>query len=215
MVSAVRSDGNETVDPRARPLSRRDLEPDPLGQFARWYSEARAAGENRPDALAVATATRDGHPSVRMVLLKDFGERGFVFFTGYESRKGHELRVNPRAALLFHWHELGRQVRIEGSVTRVPEAESDAYFASRPEGARLSAAVSHQSEVVASRAELEAAVAALVRSGAGEVRRPSRWGGYVVEPDTYEFWQHREDRLHDRFRYRREHARWVIERLAP
>jgi pyridoxamine 5'-phosphate oxidase len=204
-------------DPRARPLSRRDLDADPLGQFHRWYEEACAAGgAARPDAFAVATATADGRPSVRMVLLKEYGERGFVFFTGYESRKGRELAVNPRAALLFHWHELGRQVRVEGSVERVSEEESDAYFASRPEGARLSAAVSQQSEVVSSRDELEAAVAELERvSGEQELPRPSRWGGYVVVPESYEFWQHREDRLHDRFWYSRRGDGWVIARLAP
>jgi pyridoxamine 5'-phosphate oxidase len=151
-----------------------------------------------------------------MVLLKDFGERGFVFFTDYESRKGRELAGNPRAALLFHWHELGRQVRIEGTVGRVSEEESDTYFASRPEGARLSAAASQQSEVVSSRDELEAGVVALRRlAGEGDLLRPPRWGGYVVVPASYEFWQHREDRLHDRLRYRREGPAWVIERLAP
>jgi pyridoxamine 5'-phosphate oxidase len=204
-------------DPRARPLSRRDLDPDPLGQFGRWYEEAWAAGgAARPDAFAVATATTDGRPSVRMVLLKEYGERGFVFFTGYESRKGRELAVNPRAALLFHWHELGRQVRVEGPVERVSDEESDAYFASRPEGARLSAAVSRQSEVVSSRDELEQAVAELKRgSGEDVLPRPSRWGGYLVVPESYEFWQHREDRLHDRFQYSREGDGWIVRRLAP
>jgi pyridoxamine 5'-phosphate oxidase len=200
----------------ARPLCRGDLDPDPLRQFAAWFDDARAAGVPRPDAFAVATATPDGRASVRMVLLKGFDDRGFVFFTGYESRKGRDLEVNPHAALVFYWLEVGRQVRIEGTAARVPEQESDAYFLSRPYGARLSAAVSPQSEVVRNREELEEAVEELRRrSGEGEIARPARWGGFVVAPDLYEFWQHREDRLHDRFRYRPAGDGWTIERLAP
>jgi pyridoxamine 5'-phosphate oxidase len=199
---------------RERPLDEAEVDPDPLRQFARWFEEAGAAGIRAPEAMAAATASADGRPSVRMVLLKGFDERGFTFFTGYESRKGRELAENPRAALLFHWDPLGRQVRMEGTVERVDEAESDAYFRSRPRGARISASVSPQSRVVDSRAELEKRAAELEASG-GEIPRPGAWGGLRVRPETYEFWQHRANRLHDRLRYRRDGDAWVIERLAP
>jgi pyridoxamine 5'-phosphate oxidase len=203
-------------EPHAQPLRRNDLDPDPLRQFHTWYSAARAAGSARPDAVALATATEDGLPSVRFVLLKRADEHGFVVYTGYESRKGRELEANPRAALCFHWYELGRQVRVEGSVQRVPASESDDYFASRPHGAQLSAAASRQSEVVGGRRELEESVERL-RSRYGErpVPRPAIWGGFAIAPLEYEFWQHRDDRLHDRFRYRPEGDGWTIERLAP
>jgi pyridoxamine 5'-phosphate oxidase len=190
------------------------VDPDPLRQFARWFEEAAAAGVAMPEAMALATATADGRPSVRMVLLKGFDERGFAFYTGYESRKGRELAENPRAALLFHW--LGRQVRIEGPVERLTAEESDAYFASRPRGSRLSAIASRQSEVVSSREELEARVAELEERFAGaEPPRPDRWGGFRLVPETYELWQNRDNRLHDRLRYRRERGEWRLERLAP
>ncbi len=191
-------------------LRRADLDPDPLAQFAAWF--AVAAGPF-PEAMALATASSDGRPSVRMVLLKGFDERGFVFFTSYSSRKGRELAANPHAALLFHWQESRRQVRIEGAVEQVPVEESDAYFRSRPLGSRLSAIVSDQSDTVAARAELEARVAAL--EGAVDPARPDDWGGYVLEPAAYEFWQHGDDRLHDRFRYEREAGGWRIDRLQP
>ena len=187
-------------------LRRRDLDPDPLAQFAAWF-----AGQS--EAMALATAAADGQPSVRMVLLKGFDERGFVFFTSYGSRKGRELEANPRAALLFHWQPLGRQVRVEGTASRVPADESDAYFRSRPLGSRLSAIASAQSEPVAARTELEARVAAL--EGDPDPPRPADWGGYALAPAAYEFWQHRDDRLHDRFRYERDGAAWRIERLQP
>ena len=192
-------------------LRRRDLEPDPLKQFAGWFEDARAAGGRLPEAVALATATADARPSARMVLLKGFEPDGFVFYSGYESRKGRELEENPHAALLFYWDALGRQVRIEGPVERVSAAESDAYWASRPLGSRLSAAASEQSAPVGSREELERRVSA----SAGEPSRPERWGGYRLAPEAYEFWQHRDDRLHDRFRYERAGGGWRIERLQP
>jgi pyridoxamine 5'-phosphate oxidase len=195
----------------ARPLDEADVAADPLEQFRAWFAEASEAVDV-PEAVALATAASDGAPSARMVLLKRADERGFAFVSGYESRKGRELAENPQAALLFYWHPLGRQVRIEGRVVRLPDAESDEYFASRPRASRISAVASAQSEVVPSREALEARV----RDLAGTVvRRPSTWGGFVLVAHTYEFWQHRENRLHDRLRYRRDGERWLLERLAP
>ena len=190
------------------------VDPDPLRQFALWFDDARAAGVAMPESMAIATATRDGRPSVRMVLLKGFDERGFAFYTGYASRKGRELAENPRGALLFHWP--GRQVRIEGAVERLSAEEADAYFASRPRASRLSAIASRQSEVIPGREELEARVAEVEERFAGaEPPRPDRWGGYRLVPETYELWQHRDDRLHDRLRYRRDgRGAWVVERLS-
>jgi pyridoxamine 5'-phosphate oxidase len=174
---------------------------DPLVVFREWLPE--------PFDLALATATPDGRPSVRMVLLKSADERGFTFYTGYTSRKGRELEANPRAALLFH--APGVQVRVEGRVERVPAEESDAYWASRPAESRRSAAASHQSEPIASREELEAAVA----RQPPEPERPARWGGYRLVPDAYEFWRHRDDRLHERHSYRRRGAGWEVVLLQP
>ena len=188
-----------------------DAAKDPLEQFRRWFAEA---GED--DRMALATATPDGAPSVRMVLLKGADEEGFRFFTGYGSRKGGELEANPQAALLFHWPALGRQVRVEGPVERVSAEESDAYFATRPRGAQLAAAASRQGRVLANRAQLDDAVAGLARRyEGGSVPRPEHWGGYRLRPQTFEFWQHRDDRLHDRLRYRRDGDAWLLERLAP
>jgi len=194
--------------PPSKWLRRRDLAPDPLAQFGAWFTDA-----GKPEPMALATASADGVPSVRMVLLKGFDERGFVFYSGCESRKGRELEQNPRAALLFYWESLGRQVRIEGAVARVDAAESDEYWASRARASRISAAVSAQSEPVESRAELERRVKEL--EPAGDPPRPDRWGGFRLEPEAYEFWQHRDDRLHDRFRYMRAGTGWAIERLQP
>ena len=188
------------------------LNPDPLTQFRLWFAEAQEAVP-AAEKMALATASADGSPSVRMVLMKRADEDGIVFFSHYPSRKGLELAENPRAALLFYWEPLGRQVRIEGSVSRVPEAESDAYFASRPLGARLSAAASPQSRPVESRAWLEQRVAEVALQG--EPARPEWWGGFRLTPDAWEFWQHGDDRLHDRFRYGRDGGAWVIERLGP
>jgi pyridoxamine 5'-phosphate oxidase len=200
---------------RIRPFLEADADPDPLRQFGAWFSEAEAAGLRVPDAVALATATGDGAPSARMVLLKDFGERGFVFYSNYESRKGSELEENPRAALLFYWDPLRRQVRIEGEVERLSEAESNAYFQTRPLGARLSAWASRQSEVVESRDALERAVEELRAEAHEELSAPPYWGGYLLRPRSFEFWQHREDRLHDRLRYHRDGDAWIRERLAP
>jgi pyridoxamine 5'-phosphate oxidase len=196
-------------------LRRADLDPDPLRQFAQWYSQASDAVPV-PEAVVLATATAAGAPSARMVLMKGFDQRGFVVYTNYFSRKGQEIAQNPRAAMLFHWQPLGRQVRIEGVVHRIDAAESDAYFATRPPGSRLSAAASPQSRVVENRAVLEDAVAQLAaRQPDGKVRRPDEWGGLRLVPSAYEFWQHGDDRLHDRFRYRRDGEAWAVERLGP
>ncbi len=192
-------------------LTETDLDPDPLCQFESWFAAAREAGLRAPEAMVLATATPEGAPSARMVLLKGIDERGFVFFTSYESRKGVELEANSQAALLFYWEPLGRQVRVEGTVECVPAEESDAYFASRPPGSRAGAAASRQSRPLAHRSELDRAVAAL----GDDVARPEWWGGYRVRPERYEFWQHRENRLHDRFLYERDGSAWSIQRLYP
>jgi pyridoxamine 5'-phosphate oxidase len=204
------------VTDRTGVLLESGVDPDPLEQFRRWYGEAEQAGIRAPHAMALASATSAGAPSLRMVLLKGADEQGFVFFTGYISRKGAELDENPTAALLFYWDPLGRQVRIEGAVDRISAAESDAYFATRPRGAQLAAAASRQTAVLSGRQELDSRVTELEREHAGaDVPRPEHWGGYRLVPSTYEFWQHREDRLHDRLRYRRDDGGWVIERLSP
>ena len=189
---------------------------DPLTLFRGWLDEARASGTPEPEAMAVATATPDGAPSVRIVLMKGHDERGIVFFTNYGSRKGDELERNPRAALLFHWPALGRQVRIEGRVTRVDRAESEAYARSRPRPSQLSALASPQSRPVPDREWLERRVEELDREHAGaELPVREDWGGYRLEPDAWEFWQHRDNRLHDRHRYERDADGWTVERLAP
>jgi pyridoxamine 5'-phosphate oxidase len=203
------------TDDRDWPLEQDDLDPDPVRQLERWLADARASGIELPEAAALATATADGAPSVRMVLVKEVSAEGLAFYTGYGSRKGRDLAENPRAALALYWHELGRQARVAGAVDRMSEAESDAYFRSRPLGSRLSAAVSPQSEVVESREELEHAVAELGARVGEDVPRPPDWGGFRLRAVEWEFWQHRLDRLHDRFRYRRSEGGWVVERLAP
>jgi pyridoxamine 5'-phosphate oxidase len=197
-------------------LRKRDLDPDPVTQFLKWLTEAQAAHPGDFTSMVLATADRSGRPSARVVLLKGCDDRGFVFFTHYDSRKGRDLAENPRAALVFYWHEFDRQVRIEGTVERTSREESEAYFHSRPLGARIGAAASRQSEPIASREELERAVRETTeRFGEGPVPRPESWGGYRVVPDEIEIWQGRENRLHDRFRYRRQPEGWKIDRLSP
>jgi pyridoxamine 5'-phosphate oxidase len=204
------------VEEFATPFREEDADPDPLRQFAAWFEEAGKSGMRAPEAVAVATATPDARPSVRMVLMKDFDERGFVFYTNYESRKGGELLANPHAALLFHWDTLGRQVRVEGPTERLGAEESAVYIRSRPRGSQLSALASPQSQPVESRAELERLVAELeVLNEEGELPLPEHWGGIRLRPEVYEFWQHRDDRLHDRLVYTPDGDKWAITRLAP
>jgi len=204
------------VEYRNLPLDRDQLDDDPVVQFARWMSEAEKSGIEEANGIVVATADRNGRPSARTVLLKGVGPDGFDFYTNYQSRKAIEIERNPIAAAVFLWVPIRRQVRIEGSVSRVAPALSDAYFASRPPESRLASAASPQSRVVASREELEAALDEIrSRYPDGDVPRPANWGGYRIVPNTYEFWQGREARFHDRFLYTRDGDRWQIERLAP
>ena len=193
------------------------LDPDPFKQFARWFADAEQAELPLRNAMTLATASRAGKPSARMVLLKEVDARGFVFYTNYQGRKARELKENPFAALVFYWQPLSRQVRVEGAVERVASDESDRYFASRPRGHQLEAHVSAQSQVIKDRVFLEEQFKALIQTVAGqEVPRPAHWGGYRLIPDTLEFWQEGEHRLHDRLLYRRiDNGQWVIERLAP
>jgi pyridoxamine 5'-phosphate oxidase len=199
-------------------LSETDVDPDPLRQFQSWLQEAITAQIAEPTAMTLATVDAHGAPSARIVLLKGVDNDGFLFFTNYESRKGVELSFRPAAVLLFHWIELERQVRIDGSVSRVAPGESDAYFASRPRLARLGAWASPQSRVIPDRGWLERELAQVSERFAGHgdaVPRPPQWGGYRVAPASIEFWQGRASRLHDRIRYRRDAGTWRIERLAP
>lgn len=197
-------------------LDRGDVDPDPVLQFHNWFEKVIEADLHEPNAMILATASREGRPSARIVLLKGYDERGFVFYTNYGGRKAREIEANPLCALLFYWGELERQVRVEGCACRISEEESDAYFLSRPRGSRLAAWASEQSCPVESRSILEERVRALEADYEGrEVPRPPFWGGYRVEPEVIEFWQGRENRLHDRLVYRRTEGEWRIERLQP
>ena len=199
-------------------LTKHSIDANPIRQFQKWYDEVRANGVSEQDAtsMTLATATRDGRPSARIVLLKSFDDRGFVFYTNYQSRKGKELSENPRACLLFYWPQLWRQVRIEGEVEKIPATESEAYFQSRPLGSKLGAWASNQSEVVDRRETLEARFAELQKRFGEDVPRPEHWGGYRLKPNSIEFWQGRDNRLHDRLWYRlEEDGSWLIERLGP
>ena len=197
------------------PLDAADLAPDPVEQFSRWYADAEAAGVPQPEAMSLATAAPGGAPSLRMVLLKAHGPRGFEFFTNLESRKAQELEANPSAALLFFWQPLGRQVRIEGDVTLVNRDEVERYARTRSPDSRLSALASPQSRPVDSREWLEERVAALRREHGEDIPVGDDWGGYRLSPRAFEFWQNRSHRLHDRFRYLPEGGGWRIDRLAP
>lgn len=202
--------------PDFEPLREEDVAADPVAQFGTWFREAEEAGVRLPETMILATASADGAPSVRAVLLKGVDERGFAFFTNRESRKGGELAANPRAALVFLWPALGRQVRVEGRVSVVDDDEAEAYFRTRPRGSRIGAWASPQSSVLGSREELERRVAEAEAAHPGDdVPLPPFWGGYRVEPEAIELWQHRESRLHDRLRYRRHGSAWLLERLAP
>ena len=200
-----------------RGFSESDADPDPIQQFDKWYDEAVKAGLFDPSVMALATAGADGQPAVRLVLLKGFGARGFVFYTNYESRKGRELAANPRVAVSFCWGDLDRQVRIEGAVEQLGPAESDAYFQSRPRESQLGAWASQQSAVIPDRETLEERYrSAAARFANASVPRPPNWGGYRILPAMIEFWQGRVRRLHDRLRYtRRADGTWLLERLSP
>ena len=203
------------VDYKRAALSEHDVAANPFDQFARWFDEAVAAAIPEPNAMTLATVDATGRPSARIVLLKAVDARGFVFHTNYDSRKGRELAAEPRAALLFWWVELERQMRIEGVAEQVSAADSDAYFAERPRASRVSAWASPQSERIPDRAWLEIQVAAAAARFATDVPRPPNWGGMRVVPDRFEFWQGRASRLHDRLLWSREGEHWTIARLAP
>jgi pyridoxamine 5'-phosphate oxidase len=201
---------------RSAVLSEQDIDQNPIVQFKIWFQQALDAKLYEPNVMTLATATANGIPSARIVLLKGFDEQGFVFYTNYDSHKGRELQENPRAALVFFWAELERQVRIEGEVCKVAPEVSTEYFHSRPHGSQIGAMVSPQSQVIKSRDELENHIVILKEKYANQVvPRPDHWGGYIVKPTNMEFWQGRPSRLHDRIRYKFVDGSWIIDRLAP
>jgi pyridoxamine 5'-phosphate oxidase len=201
---------------RGQALDEKDLDPDPIRQFQRWFDDALAAGQPEPEAMALATAAGDGAPSIRFVLLRGLDERGFVFYTNGHSRKGRELEANPLGALAFRWWTVERQVRVSGPVAPISAGESDAYFRTRPRGAQLGAWASEQSELLADRAALDARLTAVEARFAGqEVPRPPWWGGFRLRPTEIEFWQGRPNRLHDRLTYRLLGGDWRLFRLSP
>lgn len=195
-------------------LHKKDVNPNPFHQFGDWLKYAHEQGLPEPGSMVLSTAGNDGQPSSRIVLLKGFNRRGFVFYTNYESRKGRQLHENPLAALLFFWPELERQVRVQGAVSKVPKEQSTQYFNSRPPGSKIGAVISPQSQVIENRDYLERKYTELSACH-NEINRPDHWGGYVVKPDLFEFWQGGGNRLHDRIQYRLSDKQWIIERLAP
>jgi pyridoxamine 5'-phosphate oxidase len=204
------------MNPPENFLSENSIDKNPFNQFSSWYNLALESNFIRPDAMTLATSSIHGMPSARIVLLKGFDENGFIFYTNFLSRKGKELTENPFASLVFYWDKIDKQVRIEGAVKKVSLKESEEYFRSRPPGSQLGALVSAQSSVLGSREEMESAYLELAKKYEGkEIPLPDNWGGFILKPNSFEFWQSRENRLHDRIRYSRTVSGWKIERLAP